>query len=275
MMLAMSLVCLAAVTPFKAATTGLSVSGMPRERAEFYTEYVAQQMAAAGLAVTSPKQVASLLGLERQRQLLGCSQESTSCTAEMAAALGVDGIVQGEVVKLESGGFQVSLKVLWSRDGRPLTVFTGRGEDEPALLDLMGRGARLMSDDLTQGDWVRLTVTPASHTIIPSSPLRVAAWVSFGVGVAALAGGTVGIVRSTTLAEQLRTGSFVSLGEARAVASDGNTMQVMGGVLLGVGAAALGAGVVMFLLGTSGAPAAAPTVMFSPGGLSLGFVGVW
>src|SRR5437868_3179177 len=161
----------AAPTGFKAASAGLSVTGVPTDRAEFYSEYVAQQLVAGGLKVVTPKEVASLLGMERQRQLLGCA-DSGSCVAEIASALGADGVVQGEVAKLDSGGYQVSLKVVWSRDGRPLSLFTGRALDEPGLLDVMGKGAALISKDLTEGDWVRLTLAPETHSIMPKSGSR-------------------------------------------------------------------------------------------------------
>lgn len=263
-----------AAAPFKAASSGVTVSGLPAERQEFYSEFVAQQMTVSGVNVVTPRQVASLLGMERQRQLLGCSTDQTSCIAEIASALGVDGLVQGEAAKLDSGGFQVSLKVLWSRDGRPLTVFSGRASDEGALLDLMSKGAQLMAKDLSEGDWVRLTTTPAQHVIAPASPLLPVGLTLIGVGVVGAVVGTVGLVRAGTLASELRGNTYVSQGEAQAVANEGNGMQVMGIVSYSVGAAALVSGVLLTLIGGP-LQNAKPVAWFGPTGASVGFAGVF
>lgn len=260
-----------AAAPFKGASAGISLSGIPPERGEFYSEFVAQQMAAQGVSVVTPKQIATLLGLERQRELLGCSESATSCIAEMASALGVDGVVMGEAAKLESGGFQVSLKVVWSRDGRPLIVFTGRATDEGGLLDVMGKGAQLMARDLTEGDWVRLTTAPASHSITPSSPTKIAGLTLLGVGAVFTGVGVLGFVRSGNIAQQLGAGSFLSRDEAVAVASEGKVMQTMGFVGLTVGAACLVSGALLTLLGFSGD--VRPVAWLSPQSVGLGWAG--
>lgn len=248
MFLAVTVSALLAAAPFKAASAGISVSSLPPERQELYSELVAQQMTVSGVNVITPKQVQSLLGMERQRSLLGCT-DTSNCIAEIASALGVDGVVQGEAAKLDSGSFQVSLKVLWSRDGRPLTVFTGRAADEGALLDLMSQGARLMAQDLTEGDWVRLTVSPAQHVITPSSPLIPVGITLLGVGVAGAVIGTVGSLRANTLAGTLMTQQFVSRGAAEAVAREGNGMQLMAVISYSVAGAALISGALLTLLG--------------------------
>lgn len=262
-----------APVPFKAASVGVSVTGLPVERTEFYSEFVAQQMSAAGVNVVTPKQIAAILGIERQKQLLGCSESATNCTAEIASALGVDGIVQGEAAKLESGGFQVSLKVLWSRDGRPLTVFSGRGADEGSLLDVMGKGALLMSKDLTDGDWVRLTTSPASHTLTPSSPLKLVGLSLLGVGAVGAVTGIIGFVRSSAVATNLSMGTFVSQGEARAVAAEGASMQTLGAISFGVAGTALAVGAVMTILGFGSELRVG--AWMSPGSSGLAFAGEW
>ncbi len=249
MWLPLTLVALSASPPFKAGSVGLTVTGLPPERAEFYGEFVAQQMSSAGLSVVTPKQIGTLLGMERQKQLLGCSDATTSCLAELAGALGVDGVVQGEAAKLESGGFQVTLKVLWSRDGRPLTAFTGRAPDEGGLLDAMGKGAKLMAKDLTEGDWVRLTSAPRSHDIAPSSPVRVVGLATAAAGAVAVAVGVISFVASADVARRLREGTFVSLGEAQAVGREGAALQGLGLGLMAGGSAAVLGGVIMAIFG--------------------------
>src|SRR4051812_37993383 len=46
--------------------------------------------------------VGTLLGVERQRQLLGCGDESTSCVAELSGALGARFIMTGAITRLGS-----------------------------------------------------------------------------------------------------------------------------------------------------------------------------
>lgn len=265
-----------AAAPFKAASAGITVSGLPAERAEFYSEFVAQQMTVSGVNVVTPRQVQSLLGMERQRQMLGCASESASCLAEIASALGVDGIVQGEAAKLDSG-FQVSLKVLWSRDGRALTVFTGRSSDEGGLLDMMSTGARLMARDLSDGDWVRLTVTPAQHFLTPSSPLLPSGVALLGVAVAGAVIGSVGLWRSGAIASELQNPSkqYVSRAEAQAVANDGKSMQTLALVGYSVAGVALVAGGVLTFMGLPRSPLGSvrPVAGFSPNGGVFGLAG--
>ncbi|MBS2029218.1 MAG: hypothetical protein JST54_15050 [Deltaproteobacteria bacterium] len=52
-----------------------------------------------GLTVLSPADIEATLGVDRQRQLLGCG--ASSCLAELGAALGVDYIVRGSVSVLD------------------------------------------------------------------------------------------------------------------------------------------------------------------------------
>lgn len=62
-----------------------------------------------GVQLITQDEIASLLGLERQKQLLGCSAES--CMAELGGALGVDRLVTGTLNKLGET-WMFSLKAL-------------------------------------------------------------------------------------------------------------------------------------------------------------------
>src|SRR5690242_11003681 len=82
------------------AAPDLTVVGLELNRGALYTEHFAQQLTALGFSVVTQKQIASLLGQERQKQLLGCATQSDSCIAELASALGSDAIITGSVAKL-------------------------------------------------------------------------------------------------------------------------------------------------------------------------------
>jgi TolB-like protein len=53
----------------------------------------------SGAQVITARDLASLLSLEQQKQMLGCTTES--CMAELAGAVGADRVVAGDVAKLE------------------------------------------------------------------------------------------------------------------------------------------------------------------------------
>src|SRR5258706_13451991 len=81
--------------PVKLAAPRLSGCNVNPGELEFFTEHFAQQLTLSGLQVTTAKQISSLLGLERQRENMGCKEAATSAMPERAAALGVDGAVTG------------------------------------------------------------------------------------------------------------------------------------------------------------------------------------
>src|SRR5688500_16256709 len=88
------------IAPMKLALPGLQVVGIDPKLGAFYGEHFAQQLTLRGARVTSTSEISALLGLERQKQLLGCSDEASSCMAELAKALGVDGLALGDVAKV-------------------------------------------------------------------------------------------------------------------------------------------------------------------------------
>ncbi|MFL5322074.1 MAG: hypothetical protein ACJ790_20600 [Myxococcaceae bacterium] len=61
-------------------------------------------------SVTS-KDVQTLLGVERQKQLVGCNDASSSCLSELAGALGAPYVLSGSVSKLGSA-IQLTLQML-------------------------------------------------------------------------------------------------------------------------------------------------------------------
>jgi hypothetical protein len=64
-----------------------------------FNEFLAGATRDQGLEVITPANVAAVLGAERQRQLLGCTE--SGCLAEIGGALGVDYIVRGVLAQLE------------------------------------------------------------------------------------------------------------------------------------------------------------------------------
>src|SRR5690348_11914731 len=101
--------------PLKVAVPGIRVVGMDEKRASFFNEHLAQQLADRGLITVTPEEIGALIGIERQRQLLACSD--TNCTAELAGALGVDLLVTGTAARIGSV-VQLDLKAIDSHNGQ-------------------------------------------------------------------------------------------------------------------------------------------------------------
>lgn len=67
----------------------------------------------------STKEVQSLLGLERQKQMLGCGEQG-SCLAELAGALGAKLVLSGTVGRLGEV-YQLTLQMLDSAKAQTLS----------------------------------------------------------------------------------------------------------------------------------------------------------
>ncbi len=86
--------------------------------------------------VVSQKEVETVLGFERQKQMLDCSAES--CVSEIAGSLGVDLVVTGSIGRLGSS-WVFSVRMLRSRDGQAASSVTARacGESEDSAVALV------------------------------------------------------------------------------------------------------------------------------------------
>jgi hypothetical protein len=116
---------------------------------------VAELRKLGGLSVVSMDEVRAMLELESERQLLGCSDESSSCLSEIADALGADVVVSGRIATLD-GARVFSLRRL---DQRRAAV-TGQVEER-----LVAAG----------GEEFLAAIGPAIEKLFPDMPLKVGA----------------------------------------------------------------------------------------------------
>lgn len=264
--------------PIRLAAPPLTAVAIPAERAAFYTEQLAAELASRGVEVITAEQIKTVIAVERQRQLLGCSDDQASCLAELADALGTDGVVSGTAGKIE-GALQVSVKVSSSRDGRELGAVTARGNSEQELLDGLVVAARSLAREV------------AGKLQRPLGPPRPAAWaadarlaakarhVAFypgGAGVLLLGAGVAALLQTRTYHERLRTDSM-SLEEARVARERGELFQALSLAGLGLGALGLaGAGAIWFSNPNPPRPAGV-TAALAPvdGGAAVVLNGAW
>ena len=239
-----------AAAPLTLAAPGLGVVGLSPERAVFFNESLATQLTRLGVRVTTARDMQQLLGMERQRVMLGC--EVTACMSELAAAMGTDGVVTGDVARLGES-WVVNVKVISGRDGKTVSTYQGRVSTEEGVVDELERAARVLATESANALQRTLTARPAS----PLRPVGVAVG---AVGLAAAATG--GVLLGLSQAEYAAipapgSGTTLPVDVARAHATTGATLQTGGWVALAGGVAVLAAGIALFVAGGSSAPVTA------------------
>ncbi|MGV3623190.1 MAG: hypothetical protein ACO1OB_20390 [Archangium sp.] len=188
--------------------------------------------------VTTQGEVATLLGLERQKQLSGCADDSSSCTTELAGALGAKFMMTGSVARFGADAVQLSLQMQDTEKSRTVGRATRIAKDLPGLLAVM--------------PWA---FSEAATTPPPPEPSRAAPiTLMVGGGVGAIAGGVLLLqasLREATVAAELRLseeqpdvilqGADYYRNEAAVVTG----MRFGGAIGVGVGAALVAVGAVL------------------------------
>ncbi|MEW5740497.1 MAG: hypothetical protein AB1938_16335 [Myxococcota bacterium] len=240
----------------------LSAAGdVDPDTARSMTEVVAAQATRAGVfEVTTQKDVATLLSLERQKQLLGCSDEAASCMAELAGAMGARFVLSGSLTRLGADTWQLTLQML-----------------DTASTRTVGRSTRIAGDlDSLRGTvpwaFAEATATPAPP--VPSKGLPITLMASGG---AAVVGGGVlllmswqredAAVRELELSASQPQVQIKDAAYYEAEASTVRTMRIIGGLLTGLGAAALVTGIVLMSTAEGGGTRVA--LVPAPGGIGL------
>jgi hypothetical protein len=126
--------------PLKLAVPGLSSVDLDAQRSIFLAEHLAQQLSDEGAEVVSSQDLTVLLGLDRQRQLLGCT--GGKCVTELTSTLGVDALVTGDVALLKGDRYQLNLRMLDATTGRRVKTYTKRVVGFETLLDEMEKAAK-------------------------------------------------------------------------------------------------------------------------------------
>jgi hypothetical protein len=241
-----------------------AAGGVEPEVAGALSEAVTSEIAARGFFdVLSSKEVQTLIGLERQKQMLGCAEEST-CLTELAGAMGARFVISGTVAKLGEA-YQLSLQTLDSAKAQPI-----------------GRSMRLANDLATLRAQLPYAVAEATGTPLPPPPSRALSFTLMGVGAAALVGGGLigqdALSRERSVNEELAHGASTAgvlrtYGEYEQARNEIAVSKTLALVGLSVGAALIGTGI--FLLPGESAPAGEVKVAFAPMGNGFAFAGVF
>src|SRR5262245_56458924 len=137
---------LGAATPAKTtiACAGLSYVGMEPTKGDAFLDYFSDQLSQTGeLEVVTRSQISQLLGLERQRQLLGC--EGSSCIAELSGALGASLVLTGSIARVGQG-YAVSFKLVAAASGATVVSSSDRLESEEKVYDWLQTTAKRFGD---------------------------------------------------------------------------------------------------------------------------------
>lgn len=250
------------------AAPGLQCAGVDPVVCDAYLEHFVANLTNRGVKVTTKNDMGEVLGVERQKQLLGCASGDSSCLTELAGALGVGALLSGTVAKTESG-YVSTLKVIDATSGSTKWAATTRVDTEKALFGFFEDQAGALAQTLApQGS--RGGVSP------------VVKWIPAMVGgVAAIVGGVLfseaaaeaGVLRAQLadpqpLSKVLEPPDFTVEDDLRIAAQNGRTFQTAGWLCVGVGAAAVVSSFVWWLL-TPSSPVTA-TLVPSPNGALLG-----
>jgi hypothetical protein len=132
-LLAQALLMSLATAPLTLAVPGAACVAMnPKLCDSFVDRCVAELIKDKRLKVLAERDIAQLIGLERQKQLLGC--DGGSCIAELAGALGVDAVLRLSFARSDPY-FVTTARVLRSTDGAVLASASERVSREGEVFD--------------------------------------------------------------------------------------------------------------------------------------------
>lgn len=223
-------------TSVRVAVVPFSGVGVPADALSFDAEHLAQSARAPGLLVITSREIGTLIGLERQRQLMGCDSANSSCIAELAAALGAEAVVVGDIGHFDKT-YQINVKVLSGSDAHVLVSRSTRVEGELAVLDaLTVIGHSLAAAILTD----RKLPVPSEISRAPEGA-RPWGWLPVGLGV--VLGGVGGLMlglASADAAALTGPGSSLTATQADTLRDNGRLKQGLGvGLLIASGVSLL------------------------------------
>lgn len=248
---------LTAAQPIQLASVGFTQVKVPKALLASFEETFAARLGESGaLRVTTQRDIITVLGVERQRQLMGCAEGSASCLAELAGALGAEGLITGDVSQV-GRVLQLNVKII-SPSGKTLFSALRRVATAEAMLQELDAVAAdavaKLTSVLRPPVPVPVEAARGVEVVAPAAPVarrpNVGAWVVVGVGGALVIAGAVFQGLAVSRFNQLNEHTVpVSLPDA--LRDQGKLEQTVGLSLLGGGAAVLAGGLLWAVLGGS------------------------
>jgi hypothetical protein len=222
----------------------------------YYAHQLATALRAQGLEVVTSEDMSTLLGIERQKALAGCS-EGGSCMVELANALGADAALVVSLARFESGAFQGVATLVSASTGKTLVEARLDSKSEEELIESIDAAAETLASP-----WGAAKTSHGSRSITRYG------WAPVIAGVVVGAVGAGLLVGANLDANTIRTTN--DAGAEAAAFANGPRFQIGGWVAVGVGAALIVGGIVMALWPRSHV---APIALITPQGATFGLGG--
>ncbi len=223
----------------KLAVLDVQAVGVEPEKAVALGDAITQELSRRGFfEVISSNDIRTLLGVERQKQLLGCGD--TNCTAELSGAIGARFVLQSSLTRL-GDSLQLSVQML-----------------DSAKAQTVARSVRLAHDVQQLAAVLPWALAEATATPLPPAPSKVLPWTFIGLGAVAFAGGGIvaidGFSRERALRADLKetTGVFKPLDVYREEVEVIARNKTAGLLVAATGAALIGVGIFLFPKDPSG-----------------------
>jgi hypothetical protein len=194
--------------------------------------------------------------------------------AELSNALGVDGMLMGDVAKI-GRTYTLTVKVLSASDGERLAGYSGRASSEEELLERIGTAGREMAATLRDRFAARMGKAQAPKPSEAwSTPLRGRSWIpAAGAGALGVASGLLylGALNNFNRLNPppASTTTYLGWDEAQRVANEGKLFAGSSIVTGALGIGALGVAAWMFVAPGPKAPLVVPTAGPKGAGVSL------
>lgn len=163
-----------------------AIQGVSAGTVEILGSVVAADLARQGLDVISKSDIQAMLGFQKERQLLGCTEDA-GCIAEIGGSLGVDYVLTGQVGQIGSQ-YNLSLLLVDSRKAKVLSRLSSFCD---ANEDSLVKAARASAGTIAVAILGSSPAEVARRPALPFTRRPSTAWTAWGTSAALLAGGAV------------------------------------------------------------------------------------
>lgn len=217
--------------------------------------------------------------------VVGCAPDAEGCLDMIASALGVQEILFGDIAANPAGGLTVSLTYHRPGDTRQRSFDVADGPMTEQARAVAREGASLLSGEEPEAKPPEPEPEPAPPPIVEVEPAKpepapsprdersglgrvgTTSWIVLGGGVALAGTGAAFLVLANQRQDEVDRAPANTPDDFRdlvALEDEGERYARVGGVLLGVGGAAVAAGVVLLVLDMRSAPERAGGVAITP-----------